>query len=156
MLLLFPLLVLSLSCCSSRQTFSSSSSGQGLTAQEKYAAIARRVNEEGQLAWPEVSATNIENKIDTMRRKARKIYRLCRIRARRGPPAEEDFDLEVGSVGGEEGMERHRGDGAWKKQTRRARSELPGLVFFREKKKKIRERVDGRPDHPLVFVLHKP
>ena len=73
-------------------------SGSTLTAQEKYAAIAMRVNETGEAeaeGWMEVTRANIETKIDNLKRKGKKIYKTFRTKTKTGAPVDEYFDLEV-------------------------------------------------------------
>ena len=55
------------------------SSGRTLTTAEKYAAIAERLSSQGVvLGWPTVTASNADNKIDSVCRKRKKVYKtLC-------------------------------------------------------------------------------
>jgi len=72
------------------------SSGKTLTTVEKHTLIARRMNEKGaSLGWPTLSPSNIDNKIDSIRRKGKKVYKTFRLKTRTGAPVEEDFDLKV-------------------------------------------------------------
>ena len=46
------------------------SSGKTLTSAEKHASIAEKINSQGVvLGWPTVTASNVDNKIDAVRRK---------------------------------------------------------------------------------------
>ena len=50
-------------------------SGKTLTSAEKHASIAEKMNSQGVvLGWPTVTASNVDNKIDAVRRKGKKIY----------------------------------------------------------------------------------
>ena len=47
-----------------------SATGTTFTEAEKYARIAHRLNEKGKtLGWPVVSGQNVDNKIDSLKRK---------------------------------------------------------------------------------------
>ena len=74
------------------------SSGKTLTSAEKHASIAEKINSQGVvLGWPTVTASNVDNKINAVRRKGKKVYKTFRLKTRTGAPVEEDFDLEVGN-----------------------------------------------------------
>ena len=74
------------------------SSGKTLTSAEKYTSIAEKLNSQGVvLGWPTVTASNVDNKIDGVRRKGKKVYKTFRLKTRTGAPVEEDFDLKVGN-----------------------------------------------------------
>ena len=74
------------------------SSGKTLTSAEKHTSIAEKLNSQGVvLGWPTVTASNVDNKIDAVRRKGKKVYKTFRLKTRTGAPVEEDFDLKVGN-----------------------------------------------------------
>eukprot|EP00117_Sycon_ciliatum_P044712 scpid34722/ scgid32215/ len=72
------------------------SSGKTLTTVEKQTMIADKLNDMGKLVgWPTVTASNVEHKIDSVRRTGKKMYRTFRLKTRTGAPVESDFDLKV-------------------------------------------------------------
>eukprot|EP00117_Sycon_ciliatum_P049026 scpid105001/ scgid3636/ len=72
------------------------SAGKTLTANEKHTLIAERMNAKGKsLGWATLNATNIDNKLDGLRRKGKKMYKTFRSKTRTGAPVEDDFDLKV-------------------------------------------------------------
>ena len=74
------------------------SSGKTLTSAEKHASIAEKISSQGVvLGWPTVTASNVDNKIDALRRKGKNVYKTFRLKTRTGAPVEEDFDLKVGN-----------------------------------------------------------
>ena len=72
------------------------SSGSALQDKEKYELLARRVNEVGEEEWwAPVSAAEVSNHIDYLRKKGQKMYESFRKSTTTGAPCHEDFDLEV-------------------------------------------------------------
>ena len=75
------------------------SSGRTLTTAEKHATVAERLNSQGVvLGWPTVTASNVDNKIDAVRRKGKKVYKTFRLKTRTDAPVEDDFDLKVSKL----------------------------------------------------------
>ena len=75
------------------------SSGSTLKAAEKYELVAQRVNDAGKKeGWLPVTAKIVDNKIDSLRKKGRKVYNAFRKATRTGAPCPDDFDLEVREV----------------------------------------------------------
>ena len=71
-------------------------SGTALTATEKFGAIAQKLNDRGRKeGWPEVTARIVDRKMDTMKRKGKKVYKTFKKRPHTGAPVDEDLDLEV-------------------------------------------------------------
>ena len=72
------------------------SSGKTLTTLEKQTAIATKLNEQGKsLGWPTITPGNVDNKVDAVRRKGKKMYKTFRLKTRTDVAAEEDFNLKV-------------------------------------------------------------
>ena len=75
------------------------SSGRTLTTAEKHATIAERLNSQSVvLGWPTVTASNVDNKIDAVRRKGKKVYKTFRLKTRTGASVEDDVDLKVSKL----------------------------------------------------------
>lgn len=74
------------------------SSGGKPTSKEKHAAIAQKLNKMWKdCGWPEITTTNVENKLDALWRKGRKVCRTFRRQTQPGSPVEDNFDLKVSS-----------------------------------------------------------
>ena len=72
------------------------SSGKTLTTGEQHATIAERlISHDVVLGWPTVTASNVDNKIDAVRRKGKKVYKTFRLKTRTSAPVEDDFDLKI-------------------------------------------------------------
>ena len=68
-------------------------------SREKHELIASNVNKRGEKdGWYKITGLHVERKLDSIRRKGRKIYQQCKKRTRRGPPIPEDFDITVSVV----------------------------------------------------------
>ena len=77
----------------------SGSSGKTLTTTETHATIAERLISHGVvLGWPIVTASNVDNKIDEVGRKGKKVYKKFRLKTRTSAPVEDDFDLKVSKL----------------------------------------------------------
>ena len=75
------------------------SSSRTLTPAEKHPTVAERLNSQGVvLGWPTTTANNVDNKIDAVRRKGKKVYKTFRLKTRTGAPFEDDFDLKVSKL----------------------------------------------------------
>ena len=79
--------------------FFTGSSGRTLTTAEKHATSAERLNSQGVvLGWPTVTASNVDNKIDAVHRKGKKVYKTFRLKTRTGAPVEDDVVLKVSKL----------------------------------------------------------
>ena len=71
-------------------------SGRTLTTAEKHATIVERLNSQRVvLSWTTVTASNVDNKIDTVRRKGEKVHKTFRLKKCTGAPDADNFDLKV-------------------------------------------------------------
>ena len=86
-------------CFSLAQVFVGAS-GSTLTAREKHEKIVTKVNDLGKKeGWDVVDGAKIETKIDSLKRKGKKVYKTFRTKTRTGAPVgEDDFNLEVSTL----------------------------------------------------------